>query len=337
MANFFFLTNGTQLINSIEYIYTQRIDKEENKLYVITTSNSVRKDLTGVVGLYNWSEVFYVFPKWMIRIPVYELKMFLSALYFLFKSNKLINKSTKRIVLGNYQNHFCKSIMKANTESKVIIVDDGPGSIEFRMGFTKTGDRAKMIVHTLLRVKNYYVRPDEFFTSFTKEMIIESDGPKLVQNHYGFLKKRAGGKESNGEILFIGYPLVEEGCLEIESLKSLIQRVKDRFPELVYIPHRRESAKNLQVLSDVLEVRSLGLPFELYLAENASLRRSLVGYFSSVLFNTNKMFGDTIELNHIRLRDYKSPHFSDLDILYNKIDDISEEIFQYSISNKKYI
>ncbi|MFT6443039.1 MAG: hypothetical protein ACJASM_002597, partial [Salibacteraceae bacterium] len=221
--------------------------------------------------------------------------------------------------------------MKFNVGSKVIIVDDGPGSMEFRVGLTKTGDRVKSFVHSLLQVNDYYVSPDEFFTSFTEEVTIKEGGPTLVRNSYSFLKKRAVDKESNGEILFIGYPLVEEGSLDINSLKSLVQKVIAVFPQLVYIPHRRESEKTLMVLGEVLEVRKLGMPFELYLAENENLPRCLISYFSSILFNTKNMFGKAIQLSHIRLRDYQSPHYDDLDQLYERIESISEELLEYSI------
>lgn len=332
--NIFVIQNGTQLLNAIEFVTNQKLSYKDNILIIVSVTDLVINDLkTVIIESTHFEEVYYLFSLPILKFNRTRLGRILSAFYAKYRLRKITVNKSNQLIIGNYQNVFCKYFDKNHHSNRVIIIDDGPSTIEFFKTDQKKLSYLNIIVENILGLKKYSIKPNLIFTRFYSQIkeISLKNNVNIIENKFSFLKSNICEKKKSSSKLFVGYPLVEENIIDIKVYIDLLNEVKDLIGEFTYIPHRRESQETIKLISKHIKVQNLGMPFEMYLFKTLTFPSEILGFFTTVLFNVNEMFGEKIKLKYIKLNNLKIGHIDDVEKLYNEISKIAELVFSYDI------
>ncbi len=100
-------------------------------------------------------------------------------------------------------------------------------------------------------------------------------------------------KKSVNEIWFVGGPLIGANLIAenrmVELVKGICGVAKEMDLKLIYFPHRTESS--LSCFKD-LDLRTPGLPFELFFGQSEKQPVAMVSIISSAVINAKVFFGD---------------------------------------------
>ena len=337
--NYFIIQNGTQLLNAIEYAEHNKLRPSDNLLIIVSTTDIIYHDLNIVISeSEHFNEVRRIFPKFILQINRHRLGRILSIIYARNKIASIARNNINNLIIGNYQNMFCRLFVKKSISNKIIVVDDGPATIDIFNSSRRKLSRFNNFIEKILNIKEYGIQPDVIFTRFSKQLK-EKLGKKgaevqIIDNNFVFLKKDIDNKEKSLDKLFVGYPFVEEAIFSINEYVDLLNSIKKKVGDFIYVPHRRESQESLNYLSKYFQVKNLGMPFELYLYKFTVYPGEIIGFFSTVLFNVNQMFGDKIKLKYIRIEHLEIVHVKNLKNLYDEIDQIAELVLSIDYEKK---
>ena len=154
----------------------------------------------------------------------------------------------------------------------------------------------------LLRLKDY--QPDKvcFFTVYYVDVYGEDT---LIKNNFKYLREKSLNSDVLDEVYFVGSPLSETGAMSEDSYIDHLIKVKDYFKgdELVYISHRRESGKKLEIIREKLgiNVKMFDYPLEYQIAVIGSKPKLLAAFVTSVLENMRVIMGDELKMISFKL------------------------------------
>ena len=126
-----------------------------------------------------------------------------------------------------------------------------------------------------------------------------------MPNRYVHFRRRVAEVPPNGEVWFLGEPLVLDGYLSEETYLRHLKSVQRyyRGKRFVYLPHSREQGADVERVRTTLgcEVKRFGMPIELALSRADRHPVVVASFISSALPNCRIMFGLTLQLISVYL------------------------------------
>jgi hypothetical protein len=109
------------------------------------------------------------------------------------------------------------------------------------------------------------------------------------------------------EVHFIGSPLVERNVVSLSTYLEYIERICNKYSDanIVYIPHRREQKLKIKKISEKLGIQTqeMDKTIEMFELHNECLPGNITSFFSTALFNLNKLLPKKVRVSFIRLKD----------------------------------
>lgn len=238
-----------------------------------------------------------------------------------------------RLVVGNLFNQYMQHVAIRVHYSELVAVDDGTDTLRVATLRQKVVDIPKesppigLIQSIKQLVNRRYVdwdaRQPQTVTFFTAYDLAVSTKDRLIKNDYRWLRKHVNGFNSNGQVYFLGQPLVEDGYLEESTYLEYLNKIVGYFDKkpVLYIPHKRESNRTVMLVEHKvgLATRSFGGPIEVILALDNECPDVLASFFCSALENCSILFGSSLMI----IAFYLPPQA----LLYD--DSPSESIYEY--------
>jgi len=289
--NLFVISTPWQLVNAYEAIST--FNTENNVLIVGATSNPLNiRQIQALIQPSDWSLIIYLSDN---------------------KSNFLqyaaVIKDCKKIhydkIFINW-NWFTQIIFSNVVFNDAYIVDDGLATIthynEIRLGEKKYQEFFKKKLRFILfGFKVFTSKRISFFTSFS---LPNSDNIKI--KHHDF--QRIRGKyctnnfQKTKDMFIIGQALTEKNMMSQKLYNQYIAGICRYFQScnVLYIPHRDEKNIFRYIDSfDGLEFKIIDQPLEIFLLENKTIPRAIVGLFSSVLVNIKQLLNSAENIYYV--------------------------------------
>ena len=311
-TNTFLVLTPLQLINALEA--KAFFGTRNNTLIVLRhTSNGYPVSMfRRLIDEADWDRVLFLSTyddESVTRVPVPRWT------YLCYLQRKRLDKlaaslgATQNLFVGQYDSiarHF-SNVLPYGT---LYLIDDGTHTL-------KTNDERKQVAdsRTLAekskaaiksRIIGWHDEQAERLTFFTAYNIDPRPGDTVVLNRYVHFRHRVAAAPSNGEVWFLGEPLVLDGYVSEETYLGHLRSVQRYYGDkrIVYLPHNREQNADVGRVQTTLgcEVRRFGLPIEVALNRADRHPDHVASFISSALPNCHIMFGRTLQLTAIYLK-----------------------------------
>lgn len=325
--NVFFVVTGLQVINAVECIYGMNKENDYNILVVCNKENTARTEVNSALNLHKWDKIIYLPPTFILNIRITFLKFILNFIFSWIKINTINFKNAD--LIGNDITIYYRYATKKKGIGQTIFIDDGNGTVNYKEEnpYKDFKNIKNKTLFKLLGISKHIIATDVFFTAYPS-FISKKENQKVIKNDFSHIKLLKANKGKSDLVYFIGDPHVERGYLSKEKYLKILINVKNLFGEnLIYIPRIFEDEDKLAEISRHIKVQRNYMPFELFVASSDKLPKALVAYHSTALFNTNKMFGNSIEYNYIRLPDFTNEiHMNNVKSFWENLDKFATEI-----------
>lgn len=209
-------------------------------------------------------------------------------------------KSYSRVIIGDVRDYHLLSLVSQLKVDHCVIIDDGNSSLRL----PDIWRRQKSIVG---RLKNVFcslgflqvaVLPSgaALFTMYDGlEPFCRAARWRFEPNNFRGVKARANSGLPKGRVaLLVGGCQVELGILPQDRYFRMVSDAQARSGgEVVYIPHRRESAEKLELLRRYgMNVSAVEYPLELHLALLNPREIHLYGFYSTIFDSVPRIFED---------------------------------------------
>lgn len=215
-----------------------------------------------------------------------------------------------RLIAGSLINlgYMCH-VVNYVPSNEIIAVDDGTFTLDvakFRSEKIEDNNQApssgyiksikKLIRERYVEWYTQQPRSIRFFTAYDV-----SFGPEdnVATNKYDWLKSRITKGNENGQIYFLGQPLIEDGYLDEATYFGYLEKIYLYFggKSIFYLPHKRESARTVSIVENRLRlpIKRFNEPIEIALALGKTLPSTLASFHCSALESCAKIFGDTFK------------------------------------------
>lgn len=278
------ISSTFQLMNILEYIYQNDLDKKECVLILLSKRNIVNKQILNSIIIDDFLKVIILFSedKYLIFKSEYQAKELLKSITF------------SQLLIGNIENIWCKYVLSRSKSSNIpVVVDDGALTIvqANKRGYDINNEEkilSKNYVFKLMFfscIKQEY-RCFKFFTIFNNLNFRDCD--IVIENKLLFQRKKmVEPKTLVPEIWFIGTPLVQKEMISMINYNKILNSVVEfglcQGLKVKYFKHRIEGNYNLPI-----EQVENNKPFELFYLESNVKPKYIISFFSTVLFSVSK-------------------------------------------------
>lgn len=307
-ANIFLITTPSQMLNALEFIHFFNLRAQKN-IVVITTARKLFTNQIIQIGI-NQPVEFNILinqNKFLLKDQFYT-KMPMKLVYLIkAKINLQIifeKYDVNKMILGNYSN-FISQYATQIICTETYLLDDGNGSIliadkrkqeiQKNIPIFEFNQKKKALWVVKLIMGFYSYRIPKKFTFFSSYKFDVYGSDNLVINSYAYLSPLYSKSFFDNDLMFfIGSPLSEGGYVELNVEIDLIHQVLNMHngKKIVYIPHRLDSDKKINLIKEKVEVRIFDLPIEYGISMMDKLPGNVVSFFSSALANLADIAGD---------------------------------------------
>lgn len=321
MTDLFILDTPLQLLNSIEARHHFR-NRPSDLVLLLWPGWSPRTFHT-LLNQLDWNSVTWISmdatrPNHRYRILGYKLSDQINEYRWTYRQfarrtrlDTILKQSghVDRLVVGNLLQEYFQYVAMRVPHSELIAVDDGTDTL--RVAEQRFNNECAVVEehpHNYFKRAKRYIRKRwvEWDTAqpksvcfFTAYDIEPPPQDHIVRNNYRWLRERAAGSVLDNSVYFLGQPLIEDGYLREASYFDYLDRACRYFGgmPLVYIPHKRESAKTVEGVKQKigLPVTRFDDPIEVALAFGKTRPKVLASFFCSALENCSILFGNTME------------------------------------------
>ncbi|VAW63381.1 hypothetical protein MNBD_GAMMA11-1570 [hydrothermal vent metagenome] len=341
MTNVFLVKTPLQLLNAIEARHYFNLDLNDCVLIAMGDRKSQPQILMLLDDINEWGEVidlndvdlfcdnpFELKRNGFIK-KIQKLKIFRKSFFYIIRLNKISKclSSVKYIFVGYTRYTYMSHFVNITNHDELVFLDDGNGTINYaerrRVGANAVSGismkkKVKLYAKRLFqRVQDQEKESACFFTAYD---ISPGDKDKVIKNNFLYLKSKVSEAPSINEVYFIGSPLSEVGIVSSDYYVDHLNRIKKYFKnkKIVYIAHRRDSEKKLQIIKDKLGISVVffDYPIEYQLAFVGPRPLILASFFSAALDSCRLIFGEKINLVSFKIDAVNSLQRESINDLY---------------------
>lgn len=286
--NLFLVASPLQFLNALE---AKNHFKTTNNTLVLQYNSSGINQEKNLLNTDEWDEVI-----------IYDKgKMYKHFKFFHHvKLIKYLKKFQYDYIFSGEEGIFARIIFANLTSNNIYLVDDGTATIstydKIKPSYYKNlpfSAKKRFYRYLLAGLKYYNKNNINFFTTFTLQATKET---KVIQHKFPYLKSKMKNLEKTDTIYFLGQDLVNnymEPSAYLGYVKKFIDQHQDK--KIIYVPHRSETVTDLykELLSDKFQIQPSQGPIELILITQNIYPTMIVSFFSSALFNLEKIFEDS--------------------------------------------
>lgn len=328
--NYFFVVTGLQVINCVEYIYANNALKDINILIVCNRENTARFEVDSTIKLYDWDKIIYLPPSFILNLKNATLKLIFNLLYSWIRLNSINFKGSS--IIGNDITIFFRYVTKNKNLKEIIFIDDGNGTVNYnpQNPYIDFKSRSNKIIYKFLAIHRHVFNPHIFFTAYP-EYIKLLPYQKIIINNFSYLSNLKKNTTKINKIYFIGDPHVERGYMTKEQFIDTLKFVNNLFGNnVIYVPRVYEGDNKLNEIKSHMQVLKNDTPFENYIVASEFLPIALIAFHSTVLFNLNKMCGDSMKYYFIKLPNYTNDfHMNNLKTIWSSLQEFATELQPY--------
>jgi len=297
MRTYFFVESPIQLLNAYEARYYFSV--KNNYIFFIRLSGLERNDtqIIFLVDLLQIQNVHYV----TVNAHEKNILDYIKIIYY-----KYLYKIEKYdiVFIGNLYSGFLSLFIKRIKKESIILLDDGVQTLEIQKKFTTDYYYNLFSIYDLKAIKGQSVYKNNFVNI---KLVLKT--LKLDEN----------------QIMFLGTKISEVGIIKEAYYLELMRKISKYYAkkQILYISHRGESKKKLDLLSKIenIFIVSLDYPIELYGFHESQIAYKVSSFLSTALLNMKNIYGVEVEC-------FK------FDYSHSKRRDIIENIYQY---HKQYM
>lgn len=195
-------------------------------------------------------------------------------------------------------------IILANVEAdKIYLVDDGIATIAIHKKVSNKNyfrqqnlsRRMKFYRYCLFGLAYRIKQPINFYTIYD---IKSTDTLEVIHHEFDHLKASMLQQCELEDVTYLlGQNMIETGLMSAEIYLSYVKKIIAHYPgKIIYIPHRTEvGIDTLEKLeNDFFIVRKSVGAIELVLLDSGIYPAHIISFFSSALFNLDKIFNNSI-------------------------------------------
>lgn len=307
IINVYIVESPVQVINCIEAANWSNANN--NVLFVRYSGREENdKQIKQLIKEFSWSEVVDC------SIPK-KPNPFKNALAEVKLFNQLARRYQKvnKLFIGEFRSKSMHYLRAALSPDETYLVDDGDITLSIQELYFKlnqyqlgplqkhmpTGvvQRVKEIVRMILYIQFFKpvmkTVPIHLFTAFD---VSAARDQKVVANRFSYFKGMQHHVDLNDQqVFYFGSKYNEAGLLTLEQELSFLKKVQFFFEkkqlQMVYIPHRDDSAVKLKLLESNfgLTVKRLGMPAEIYFIKSSTRPGYIAGACTSAINNLARM------------------------------------------------
>ncbi|MCF6340283.1 MAG: alpha-2,8-polysialyltransferase family protein [Sulfurimonas sp.] len=295
LKNLFILKSPLQIINAIEAVeYFQLKNNVFVFIYSDITSNE--KQMKQLIEMSNVDEIIHI------------KKSFKSKLLKYVHLVKNLKKYEYEYIFLGEIGKFHKIVISNVIKNKVFLLDDGTVTLKFYEDVIKTNKYNKykfkemrfLFFGLKIKVKDKI----NLFTYFDLEPV---HGIEVIKNRLTFFRKSClkDSKKGDNLIYFIGQPLDDINLIDVDTYKTILEKLTIKYnKKIIYIPHRYES-KNLKnailsINNTLLKIENLNMPIEMFFIEEKIYPSHIISCFSTAL-TTLALLYDDVKVNNIEI------------------------------------
>jgi hypothetical protein len=144
--------------------------------------------------------------------------------------------------------------------------------------------------------------PLHFYTAYD---LPSSNRITVSRNSYMRFRGALQSSSRTDDVFFLGEWLTAWNCFTDDQYVDYLTKAREDYSgrRFVFLPHRRTPKATQEAISNIpgIEIRDLGGPVEVAIANMDPRPGVITGFFSSALFNVSMMFGDEIEVTTYRI------------------------------------
>jgi len=342
MKNVFMVKTPLQLINAVEAKHYFKLSLFDCVMIIMGDRKSQHQLLSLAKHMKEWGRVivlndvglYFGNPldgnKIGFSASSRKSKLFNKSIFNVRRLNRISKNlgSVEKIFIGYSRYVYMRHFVNVTPHNEVILLDDGNATIklakERREGkiselHLSAKKKIKKIAKNILQgVKDDDIDSLCFFTIYD---VVAGKNDRIVKNSFSHIKSRIMSSSINDVVYFLGSPLDEAGILDQNIYLRHLIRVKNYFKNtnFIYVAHRREYKKNLDVISKILgvEVVLFDYPIEYQLAMIGPRPKIISSFISSAIDNCRDIFGSELKIISFKLDLTASPRKDELEFIYD--------------------
>lgn len=281
--------------NLLECIEEFKIAKSDTVLvfFYLKTDLSSQRFFHNDLAVSEWRQVFFE-PIWNLRtLRISNAINFINYKRLMFKLKK---DQYDTLIASHYNIRYFTNCINYLKYNNLIALDEGNAVFKIiEQRFSKLKSSFYSLIDKILGL-NTAEPPNITFFSVYNITVPKCD--VLVKNNFTYSSNIIQNKIiDTNKVFIVGGPLVEDKILDLDYYCHLLQYIQNSYSkfEIYYIPHRRESNKNLLKYSTEYNFRILetNLPIELFLLNGNDIPGHVVGFTSAGLSNLHKILNKT--------------------------------------------
>ena len=300
-SNVYCVSSPLQILTACEALRVFEADVNVLVLREVSASRaSHREQVESLIDIGAWSSI--------LRWPSYgssgALGLWRNARHARHIASK-VGRHCQYYFMGGFgqlRNHLLRNELSVE---KTVLLDDGTATLgvvdkylsksrfvpDFLEAMLTQGAVRSRVYSALMGLKKSDL--DEPVSLFTGFNVPDGAAPGITVRRHRFeaLKRQSMAKQFDDRLVFyFGSPLAEVGILsfadEIKVIKRVFEQYRQADVRFCYVTHRDDSLQKMTELRTMgIDVRSLGMPAELYFAKETSLPRHVASAVSTALFN----------------------------------------------------
>lgn len=286
MRNLFIVRTPLQLINALEAKH--HFKTSNNLLIVIYSTNQTDKiQMNKLLKENDWDEI--------IKLNRKGKK---SIFWEYIKIIKEVKKETIDNLFVVFFNGVQRLFISNINAQKIYLIDDGVASFTIQKKLPKLMLEKKWINelrYKLVGLKTNITKFPNFFTAYN---LMPYPNQEIIKNNYDYLISSFLSKttEDTQHIYLLGQTLIKPNIVSQNYYLKILKAIKSHFNQqtIIYIPHRDEQPSDLEAIKAledshfILETSKGAIETEFL--ENGIYPNHIVSFFTSALFNLEKIF-----------------------------------------------
>lgn len=203
------------------------------------------------------------------------------------------------LICGEYRSMIFWYICGRFLNRRVIMLDDGTATLRINRKNRTIKSAFRNHIYRILGFIDVFLEPIVFFSVYDIHAVI-SGKDRLIAHKYDFFKKKMESFPTGDNVVYvIGSPFLEAGVVNDDDIKTtlgMIEKLKCKYPKVIYISHRREREEKLLAINKHVLVERLDYPFELLPLVLGKRIKAIAGFYSSLFDNMHIICGDDLDI-----------------------------------------